>query len=239
MASTDNTGTILMIVPTYNELENIARLVSEIIKQPINADVLVVDDASPDQTGEAVKEIMRTEKRVHLLPRPGKLGLGTAYKDGIRYGLQHGFDFIGTMDADFSHNPKYLPAMFKASENADIVIGSRYVPNGGTVNWGVHRQILSGGANAFARFALGFRTHDNTAGFRLYRRELLEKINLDSIRSNGYSFLVEFLYRCQQQQARVTEVPIIFVDRRDGLSKISKQEIGKAIMTIFRLRFGG
>ena len=212
---------LLMVVPTYNERDNIGRLVREIISQPVQAEVIVVDDASPDGTGALVAGLAAGEPRVHLL------------------GLERGFDFVGTMDADFSHDPKYLPALAAAAADADIVIGSRYVPDGGTVNWGVHRQLLSGGANAFARFMLGFTTRDNTAGFRLYRASFLRGLDLQALRSNGYSFLLEFLYRCTQARARVREVPIIFVDRREGQSKISKQEIFKALATVVRLRISG
>lgn len=230
---------LLMVVPTYNERDNIERLVREILAQPVDASVVVVDDASPDGTGALVRALAAADPRAHLLSRPGKLGLGTAYVAGLLWGLEHGYDFIGTMDADFSHDPKYLPALAAATTDADIVIGSRYVPDGGTVNWGVHRQLLSGGANAFARFMLGFTTRDNTAGFRLYRAAFLRTLDLTAIRSNGYSFLLEFLYRCTQARARVREVPIIFVDRREGMSKISKQEIFKALATVVRLRVRG
>lgn len=232
---------LLMVVPTYNERDNILRLIDELLAQPVDCAVVVVDDASPDGTGNLVRERAAREPRVHLISRAGKLGLGTAYVAGLRYGLEQGFDVVGTMDADFSHDPKYLPALAAAvaQPDTDIAIGSRYVPDGGTVNWGVHRQLLSGGANAFARCLLGFTTRDNTAGFRLYRAAFLRTVDIGAIRSNGYSFLLEFLYRCNQAGARVREVPIIFVDRREGLSKISKQEIIRALLTVVRLRLRG
>ncbi len=230
---------LLMVVPTYNERENIERLVRELLAQPVDLHVVVVDDASPDGTGALVQALAAQDPRVHLLSRAGKLGLGTAYVAGMTWGLARDYAFIGTMDADFSHDPKYLPALAAAAPDADLVIGSRYVPDGGTVNWGVHRQLLSGGANAFARAMLGFTTHDNTAGFRLYRAAFLRGLDLAAIRSNGYSFLLEFLYRCRQANARVREIPIVFVDRREGKSKISRQEIFKALATVVRLRIRG
>lgn len=230
---------LLMVIPTYNERDNIERLVGELLAQPLDLNLVVVDDGSPDGTGALVRALAAADPRVHLIARAGKLGLGTAYVAGLTWGLARGYDFVGTMDADFSHDPKYLPAMAAAAADADIVIGSRYVPDGGTVNWGVHRQLLSGGANAFARFMLGFTTRDNTAGYRLYRAAFLRGLDLHALRSNGYSFLLEFLYRCTQARARVREVPIIFVDRREGLSKISKQEIFKALATVVRLRISG
>lgn len=229
---------LLVIIPTYNERENIVQLTTAVLAQPVPAEVLVVDDNSPDGTAALVEEYGQTEPRAHLLRRPGKLGLGTAYTDGFRWGLERGYDLLASMDADFSHDPRYLPALVAAVADADIAIGSRYVPDGGTVNWGIHRQLLSGGANAFARLMLGFTTRDNTAGYRVYRAELLRRMDFTALRSNGYSFLIEFLFRCRQAGARIREVPIIFIDRREGRSKISRAEIGKALLTVFRLALG-
>ncbi|HOK41107.1 MAG TPA: polyprenol monophosphomannose synthase [bacterium] len=230
-------GKILIVIPTYNEKENIEKLIRKIFEVNSNYHILIVDDNSPDGTSEIVKKLQTEFTNLHLITRSGKLGLGTAYIAGLKYGYQNGFTAIGTMDADFSHSPEYLPAMVELLKKYDIGIGSRYVPGGGTKNWGIHRKILSRCANAFAKFMLGLKSNDNTAGFRLYKREVLEKINLDNIFSNGYSFLVEMIYKCQKAGFKVGETPIIFIDRKEGKSKISKNEIFKAIKTILRLKF--
>jgi dolichol-phosphate mannosyltransferase len=226
----------VMIVPTYNEKENIGLLVGEILDLPAPVDVLVVDDNSPDGTGEIADQLaMERPGRVHVLHRPGKLGLGTAHLDGFKKALEMGADRIMTMDADFSHHPRYIPAMLQKCEEVDLVIGSRYVDGGGTAQCTTPRKILSRGANGFAHLILGLRGRDVTAGFRCYRRQVLESIDLDSIRADGYSFLVEMLFRCQQAGWRVGEVPIIFVNRLRGVSKISRDEIVKALLTVLRL----
>jgi len=224
-----------IVIPTYNESENIVRLVTEILALPIGAHVVVVDDNSPDGTGPLVDELAAREPRVHAVHRPAKLGLGTAHIAGIRQAAALGLDPIGTMDADFSHHPRYIPDLVAGLEHADVMIGSRYVPGGGTRNFGLHRRLLSRGANAFARTMLGLKSADCTAGFRLYRREVLESIDLDAIFSNGYSFLVEILFLVQSAGWKVGETPILFEDRREGTSKISRREIAKAIYTVLRL----
>lgn len=229
---------ILIIIPTYNEIENIQKLIETIFDVNPSYNILIVDDSSPDGTSEKVIELQKKYKNLYLQKRSGKLGLGTAYISGLKYGLKNDFDIMVTLDADFSHNPKYLPAVIGKLENYDIGIGSRYVRGGGTKNWGIHRIILSRCANLFAKFMLGLKSNDNTAGFRAYRRRVLETINLDTIISNGYSFLVEMIYRCQKANFTVGESPIIFVDRTEGKSKISKNEIFKAIKTILKLKFG-
>jgi len=230
--------TALIIVPTYNEVENIERLVKEIRLQQspfLEFEALVVDDGSRDGTDKAVERLAELDPRVHLLERHSKFGLGTAYIAGFRYALQHDYPIVGTMDADFSHDPSYLPAFAQAIRNADLVIGSRYVPGGGVRNWGLHRRILSATANFLARRVGGLRTHDGTTGFRFYRTDLLGKLDLDNITSDGYSCLMELVYVCQQAGARIVESPIVFVDRREGQSKISRKEIMKAFGTLYRL----
>lgn len=226
----------MMIVPTYNEKENIELLVGEILDLPVPVEVIIVDDNSPDGTGEIADQLAETYPRwVYVIHRPGKLGLGTAYITGFRKALEIGASRIMTMDADFSHHPRFIPAMLQKCEEVDIVIGSRYVDGGGTAQCTLPRKVLSRGANGFAHLMLGLRARDTTAGFRCYRRQVLESIDLDSIRANGYSFLIEVLFRCQQAGWRVGEVPIIFVNRLRGVSKISRNEIIKALLTILRL----
>ncbi|HOF39685.1 MAG TPA: polyprenol monophosphomannose synthase [Candidatus Hydrogenedentes bacterium] len=222
----------VVIIPTYNEAQNIQRLISAIQDACSALDIVIVDDASPDGTGELAASM----EGVHVIRRPGKLGLGTAYVAGFCYALGRGYQRIAGMDADFSHDPSVLPALFALLDTADVGIGSRYVPGGGTRNWGLHRQILSRTANIFARFMLGLPIHDVTSGYRCYRREVLERIDLDTLASHGYSFLVELLYRSVQAGFSVAETPIIFEDRARGTSKMSLREIVGGIKNLFRLR---
>ncbi|HLF28650.1 MAG TPA: polyprenol monophosphomannose synthase [Anaerolineae bacterium] len=224
-----------VIVPTYNEHDNIDALLAQLLALPVALSVIVVDDNSPDGTGQLADAWVARESRVRVVHRAGKLGLGTAYIAGFRCALQSGFDRIMTMDADFSHHPRYLPAIIELSRERDLVIGSRYVPGGGTLRCTLKRRALSRGANTFARFMLGLRATDCTAGFRCYRREVLASIDLDTILSNGYSFLIEMMYRVQRKGWTVGEVPIVFEDRRFGTSKISKQEVYRAMVTVLRL----
>ncbi len=226
-----------VIVPTYNEVDNIDELVSQILALPVEMGVIVVDDNSPDGTGAAAEKwAQEYPQKVHVVHRPGKLGLGTAYIAGFKMGLQAlQAKRLMTMDADFSHNPRYIPAMLTMSENKHVVIGSRYVPGGGSKNCSWKRIWLSKIANFVARTLLGLKANDATAGFRLYRREVLESIPLDQIFSSGYSFLVEMLFMCQRRGWQIGEVPIVFEDRRKGTTKISRQEVLKAQYTVFRL----
>lgn len=226
----------LIIVPTYNERENVRQLVSQVHAVVPTAEVLVVDDGSPDGTADEVRALQLDYAGVTLLERQER-GLGTAYGAGLRWGLEQGFDALVTMDADLSHDARYLPAMLAAAEHQDLVIGCRYIRDGGTVNWRIRRILLSWLANRFARFVLGLRGHDFTSGYRIYRRTLVERIDLASIRSDGYSYLVEMLYVAQKAGATVAEVPIIFFDRRMGSSKISRREIYRGALTLLRLRF--
>ena len=229
---------VTVVVPTYNELENIQRLVPQLLELDIGKstalNVCVVDDNSPDGTGAYADQLATADPRVDVVHRPGKMGLGTAYVAGMRHAMAHGADAVLTMDADFSHHPRYIPSMVARLPGADLVIGSRYVA-GGQVLYPLSRRMLSRGANAFARTTLGLRSNDCTAGFRLYRRRVLESIPLDRIFSNGYSFLIEMLFEVQQRGWAVAEVPIIFEDRRYGQSKISRNEILKAVYTCVRL----
>ena len=229
---------VTVIVPTYNEKENIEALVTQLLALPVGLRVIVVDDNSPDGTG-AIADYLAAESDgcVGVIHRAGKLGLGTAYIAGFKRALAEGADLVCTMDADFSHNPRYVPAMVtKIGQGYDLVIGSRYVRGGGASGCTFDRKLLSWGANAFfARTMLGLHAHDATAGFRCYRREVLDGMDLDGIKASGYSFLIEMLYRVQRQGWRVGEVPIIFENRRLGASKVSKGEIVKALGTVLRL----
>jgi dolichol-phosphate mannosyltransferase len=228
----------LIIIPTYNETENLRPVLEAIFSYVSATDILVVDDNSPDGTGELADAIASGDTRVHVLHRPGKLGLGTAYIAGFKYAIAHGYDAAFEMDADFSHDPRYLPDFLEAIEYADLVIGSRYVHGGGTPNWSLVRRFISGGGNIFARFMLGIPVHDCTAGYRCYRREVLENIDLESIQSQGYAFQVELAYRVMQQGFRIVEIPITFMDRRVGKSKMSRKIVIEAFAYVLRTRFG-
>jgi glycosyltransferase involved in cell wall biosynthesis len=230
-----------IVVPTYNERENIGLLVQRIVGLGLNSQIIIVDDNSPDGTGELADELALRHPAIRVIHRPDKLGLGTAHIAGMRAALSSDAAFILTMDADFSHHPRYLPDLLTALDRFDVVIGSRYVPGGGTRYCTAPRKALSRGANLFARTVLSLHAGDATAGFRAYRRAVLESIPLDEIVSNGYSFLIEMLYRCQRSQWRIGEVPIVFENRQRGASKISKAEIFRAMQTVARLgweRFG-
>jgi dolichol-phosphate mannosyltransferase len=237
----------LLIVPTYNEIENLERLVTEIMAQewaaqPLPVHVVVVDDNSPDGTGELADRLAAEygagpDARLSVIHRPAKLGLGTAYLAGFRRALDMGYGYAITMDADFSHQPSYLPGLLQLMGNHDVAIGSRYVPGGGVTGCTRSRILLSRGANALARFILGLKTHDCTAGFRCYKTAVLCSIELETIFSSGYSFLVETITRCEWRGYVIGELPIIFHNRRLGKSKISRVEILKSFYTILRLRF--
>lgn len=232
-------GQALVIVPTYNECENIQRLVGEIRAQPGDIHVLIVDDNSPDGTGRLASVMAAGDAGVHVLHRPGKLGLGTAYKAGFGYGLEHAYHYLCTMDADFSHDPASLPALLrKAASGYDLVVGSRYVPGGRVVGSTASRKLVSYTANWLAHVVLGVALRDCTAGFRCYRRRVFDAIDLDAIFSSGYSFLIEMAYVCQRAGFRIGETPITFTNRTQGASKISKNEIYRAFYTLLRLRTG-
>ncbi len=227
-----------VVVPTYNECENITTLIDQILAYP-RFQVLVVDDNSPDGTARLVEQHPDFQKRLTLLSRPGKQGLGTAYIAGFRQALANGAHFIFEMDADFSHNPAYLPNLLAATESGnDLTIGSRYVPGGGTQDWGAARQVISRGGNLYARLILSLPVMDATGGYRCYRRAVLETLDLDGIHSNGYSFQIEMAYRTLQAGFRVGEVPIMFPDRRVGNSKMSRRIVLEALITVWRLRLG-
>jgi dolichol-phosphate mannosyltransferase len=224
-----------IVIPTYNERDNIEPLVHGILALGLGSQVIIVDDNSPDGTGRLADELARQHPSVQVIHRPGKLGLGTAHIAGLKLALAGDADPILTMDADFSHNPFYIPDLLASLSRWDVVIGSRYIEGGGTRFCTLPRQVLSRGANLFARAMLGLQAEDGTAGFRGYRRAVLNAIALDAIKSDGYSFLVEVLYRCQRGGWSIGEVPIVFENRQCGDSKISKTEIWKAVGTVLRL----
>jgi len=229
-------GRGLVIIPTYNERENIEVLVEGILAQRLPLDVLIVDDGSPDGTGQVADALAAGHTAVSVMHRPGKLGLGTAYRQGFQYGLDREYAFLITMDSDFSHDPCHLPDLVMALARADVAFGSRYVPGGGTAHWGLLRRAHSRLANLLTRMVLDLRVNDATSGFRCYRREVLERIGVERIRSRGYSIMEELSYLCARCGARMVEVPIIFADRTRGESKISWRETVGALLSVIRLR---
>ena len=228
----------LIIIPTYNESDNIEKLLDLISRTDPAAHVLIVDDNSPDRTYEIVERLMQTSYpgRLFLLKRAGKLGLGTAYIAGFKWALARDYDYIFEMDADFSHDPKYLPAFLAAIEKHDLVLGSRYVPGGGVKNWGLLRKFISRGGSLYARTILGLSLRDLTGGFKCFRRQVLESIDLDAIKSNGYSFQIEMTYRARCKGFRICETPIVFEDRTAGKSKMSRKIFLEAVLMVWKLR---
>ena len=228
----------LVIVPTYNERFNIARMVPAILAQDPSLEVLVVDDGSPDGTGAIVDAIAANNGRVHVIHRAGKLGLGTAYIAGFRWALERKYDLVFEMDADFSHNPDRLPEFLAAIKESDVVLGSRYQDGHvNVVNWPMSRLFLSYGANIYARAVTGLPIFDTTGGFKCFRRNVLESIDLNSVKSNGYAFQIEMSYRAWKAGFSLFEIPIIFVDRTEGVSKMSKKIVREAIWMVWRLRW--
>jgi dolichol-phosphate mannosyltransferase len=229
---------VLVIVPTYNERDNIAKLIETVLAQDERLDVLVVDDGSPDGTGALVDEIRRTEPRVSILHRPSKMGLGTAYIAGFRWALDGGYAYVFEMDADFSHDPGHIPAFLSAMEGADLVLGSRYRNGKVTVvNWPITRLMLSYAANVYARAVTGLQLFDSTGGFKCFRREVLEAIDLNAVRSNGYAFQIEMSFRAWKRGFRIVEIPIVFTDRSEGESKMSRRIVREAVWMVWRLRW--
>lgn len=228
---------VLLVTPTYDERENLEALAAGVLEASEDVRLLVVDDDSPDGTADHCERLMRRFSRLSLLRRTGRRSLGGAYRAGFRYGLERGYDVIGTLDGDLSHSPRHLPDLLEALfEGADVVVGSRYVPGGGTVHWGARRRFLSWAANRFSAFLLRIPARDVTSGFRLYRADVLRRIGLDGVRSTGYSFLVELLYRAHRQGARIAERPIVFHDRRRGRSKLRSREIYLGALRLLGLR---
>jgi dolichol-phosphate mannosyltransferase len=227
----------LVCLPTYEERDNLEPILRAILDAAPSVEVLVIDDNSPDGTGQLADAFAAREPRVHVLHRAGKEGLGRAYLAGFAWALERGYDLVLEMDADFSHDPRYLPALLARAADADLVLGSRYVPGGGTVNWGLGRKLISRGGSLYARTILGVRVRDLTGGFKCFRREVLEAIDLPSVQCSGYAFQIELTYRAIRRGFRVAELPIVFADRRVGQSKMSRRIVLEAIRKVWAIRF--
>jgi dolichol-phosphate mannosyltransferase len=229
---------LLVVLPTYNESPNLDQIVPAILSQDDRIEVLVVDDNSPDGTGLMADAIADTLARVHVLHRPGKEGLGRAYLAGFRWGLEHGYDLLFEMDADFSHDPKFLPDLIRAVEKdgADLALGSRYKTGVNVINWPMSRLMLSSGANLYARIVTGMPLTDSTGGFKCFRRRVLEAIPLEKVKSNGYAFQIEMSYRAFRKGFRLVEIPIIFTDRVEGHSKMNRRIVLEAVWMVWWLR---
>jgi dolichol-phosphate mannosyltransferase len=227
----------LIIIPTYNELDNIQKLIPQLLSDYEQVHILVVDDNSPDGTAGYVADLSRRNERIHLIVRPGKMGLGTAYVEGFKFALKNNYDLVFEMDADFSHDPGEIKNFFKAIETHDLIIGSRYVNGVNVVNWPMRRLLLSYFANAYTRFITGIPIKDCTGGYKCFRKEVLESLNLDQVKSNGYAFQIEMNYKAWKKGFRLGEIPIIFVDRVKGTSKMSKKIVREAVLMVWKLRF--
>jgi len=228
----------VVVIPTYNERDNLERLARQILSQDPAIHLLVVDDNSPDGTGALADRLAAETSRVSVLHRAGKLGLGSAYREGFRLALDMGADFVVQMDADFSHDPSILPVFFESMREHDLVIGSRYLNGVSVVNWPLRRLMLSYFASVYTRVITGLTISDCTSGFKCFRRSALEAIDLGRVRSDGYSFQIEMNYRCVERGFRVTEVPIIFIDRHAGTSKMSKRIVREAVLMVWKLKLG-
>lgn len=226
----------VVIIPTFNEMENIPNLIPKVLSKDESLEVLIVDDNSPDGTAAFVEELMKSNSKIHLIKRAHKMGLGTAYITGFKYALEHNFDYIFEMDADFSHNPKEIVNFLKAIKNHDLVLGSRYINGVNVVNWPMRRLILSYFANIYTKVITGMHIKDATGGYKCFRREVLEAINLDKIKSNGYAFQIEMTFKAWKKGFKIKEIPIIFIDRVKGTSKMSKKIVREAVMRVWKLR---
>lgn len=227
----------IIVVPTYNEYENVERLVGEIHRFQPQVNILFVDDNSPDGTSDLIKKIQQEKSNIYLLERQGKMGLGSAYIAGFKFALEKGFEYIFEMDADFSHDPKEIPNFLEAIELYDLVLGSRYIKGVNVVNWPLKRLLLSYFANMYTRIITGISVRDSTGGFKCFRRQVLEGIDLNNIKSNGYAFQIEINFKAWKKGFRLKEIPIIFIDRVFGQSKLSKKIMWEAIFLVWKLRF--
>jgi len=227
----------LVIIPTYNEIENIEKIINEIQILNSTIDVLVVDDNSPDGTAKVVENILRNNNGVYLIRRESKMGLGTAYVAGFKFAIEQNYDYIFEMDADFSHNPQEIPRFLEEIKSCDLVIGSRYVKGVNVVNWPLRRLILSYAANLYTRIITGIPVKDSTGGYKCFRRKILESIDLDRIHSGGYAFQIEMNFKTWKKGFKIREIPIVFVDRIEGISKMSKSIVREAIWMVWHLRF--
>ncbi|MEO7426283.1 MAG: polyprenol monophosphomannose synthase [Fibrobacteria bacterium] len=230
---------ILVIIPTYNEIENLPKLLDRIEATGLGVDVMIVDDGSPDGTGQWVKEQLSYRKYLHLIQREGKQGLGSAYVRGFRFAIDNGYDYVFEMDADFSHDPDHLPKFLHEIQTYDLVLGSRYIKGVTVINWPMGRLLLSYFANAYARWATGLPVQDTTGGYKCFRVAALKSLDLSKIRSDGYSFQIEVTYKLWKKGFRIQEIPIIFMDRTAGVSKMSSKIVKEALFLLIRLRFMG
>ena len=228
---------VLVIIPTYNEANNISDLLPAILGQGPEIHSLVVDDASPDGTAQRVRTMMKETDRIHLIERSSKMGLGTAYVAGFKYAIEGSFEYIFEMDADFSHDPDEIPHFLDKAKDYDLVIGSRYTNGVRVLNWPIERLLLSYFANVYTRFVTGLPLHDATGGFKCYRKRVLQAIDLDQVKSNGYAFQIEMSYKAWKKGFRLAEIPIVFLDRRSGVSKMSKKIVHEALFMLLTLRF--
>jgi dolichol-phosphate mannosyltransferase len=228
---------ILVIIPTYNELDNLPKLIPRVLGQDENIDVLIIDDNSPDGTADFVSGQANNNQRIKLIRREKKMGLGTAYITGFKFALENSYDYIFEMDADFSHNPDEIPYFLNGLKDYDLVLGSRYIEGVKVVNWPMRRLLLSKFANIYSSIVTGMSIKDATGGFKAFRKEVLQAINLDEIKSNGYSFQIEMTFKAWKKGFRIKEISIIFVDRVKGTSKMSKKIVREAIIMVWKLRF--
>ena len=226
----------LVVIPTYNERDNIGPLLDQLLALPLDLEVLIVDDGSPDGTGDLVRARMAGEPRVHLIERPGKMGLGSAYVAGFRYALERGAQYIIEMDADFSHDPASLPEFIGNAQKADVVLGSRYLHGISVVNWSFKRLLLSYTANRYSRLITGLPATDATSGYKCFRRRALAGVRLENVRSDGYAFQIEMSFKCWKRGFSIREIPILFVDRRAGMSKIDRRIVWEAVWIVWKLR---
>jgi dolichol-phosphate mannosyltransferase len=226
----------LVIIPTYNESENIGRIVPLVLEKDPSIHVLIVDDNSPDGTGRIADEMASQDDRISVIHRQSKSGLGTAYITGFKFALENGYDLVFEMDCDFSHDPKYIVEFLEAVKDADLVLGSRYISGVNVINWPMSRLLLSYYANVYSRLVTGLPVKDATSGFKCFRREVLEAIDLDRVKSNGYSFQIEMSFRAWKKGFKIKEIPIVFEDRKVGQSKMSKKIVREAVWMVWRLR---
>ena len=228
---------ILIIIPTYNELENLPRLLTEVLSKDNNIDMLFIDDNSPDGTAKFIENEQKNNNRIHLIKRQSKQGLGTAYIVGFKFALQRDYEVIFEMDADFSHDPNEIPRFLEEIKNSDVVLGSRYKNGVNVINWPMRRLLLSWFANIYTRVITGMPLHDATGGFKCFKREVLEAIDLNRVKSNGYAFQIEMNFKAWKKGFNIKEIPIIFVDRVKGSSKMSKKIVREAVFMVWKLRF--
>jgi len=226
----------VVVIPTYNEKDNVQRLSQAVLAQDPSIEILFVDDNSPDGTGKIIDDLTAISPRIHVIHRPGKQGLGSAYREGFKVALAMGADYVIEMDADFSHDPTVLPDFLKAAQEFDLVIGSRYLNGVSVVNWPIRRLMLSYCASVYTRWVTGLQLWDCTSGFKCFRRSALESIDLRRVKSDGYSFQIEMNYRCMDKGLRMAEIPIIFIDRHAGSSKMSRKIVREAVVMVWKLR---